>query len=176
MVENLQSIFPYFVLLSHVLFVILLLAFLFRESYGKEIIRFIRKYSVTLAFIVALLAVNGSLFYSNIVGFPPCVLCWWQRIFLFPQLVIFAVAVRKNRLSAFMYSLPLSIFGALIALYQSFSNQFGGSILPCTAVGGECSKIYVSAFGYITIPVMSLTVFLYLILLAMISRTNEESR
>ncbi len=173
MIEQIKSLLPILVFVSHFVLALAVLSYVFRNSFGREIVGFIRRHSITLSFLVLLVAVSGSLFYSNVVGYTPCVLCWWQRIFMYPQLVIFAIALRKKRLSAFLYSLPLSIMGGVIALYHSLSNHFGGSILPCTAAGGECSRVYVNAFDYVTIPVMALTVFLYLIIFALISRTHE---
>lgn len=124
------------------------------------------KHAILLACLTALVAIIGSLFYSEIMGFEPCSLCWWQRVFLYPLAIIFWVALWKKAESAFLYALPFALASALLAAYQSYISLGGTSILPCTALGGACSKIYVMAFGYITIPMMSLTVSLYILLLA----------
>jgi hypothetical protein len=72
----------------------------------------------------------------------------------------------KSDIRVMDYVTPLAVMSAVLALYQSYVYLGGSSLLPCTAEGGDCSKIYVMAFGYITIPVMSLTISVYLIILS----------
>jgi len=175
MVESLNFLIPLFALASHVLLVILFFAILSRNSWGKEIVDWLGKYATGLALIVSLLAVITSLYYSEIVGYVPCVLCWWQRVFIYPLIIIFGVALWKKISTAFLYAVPLALLGTLVALYHTYSNLSGNSLLPCTAVEGACAKIYVMAFGYITIPSMSLTVFLYILLLAWAHRIYDKN-
>ncbi|MBX4195350.1 disulfide bond formation protein B [Candidatus Parcubacteria bacterium] len=173
MISLIQNALPYKVLFAHFLFAFLILALVFRESWGKVIVGFIHRHSLLLGLLVSLSAIVGSMFYSNILGFPPCELCWWQRVLIYPQAALFLVALRNKDRSVFNYSWVLSSLAALVSLYQIWVQSGGVSILDCTAVGGECLKVYVNAFGYITIPVMSLTVSAYLLLLAYINRKHE---
>src|SRR3989338_7191437 len=166
MVENINFFLPYLALFSHVVLVVLFLALVFRRSWGAEPQMFIGKHATLLAFLVSLAAVIGSLFYSEIIGFEPCVLCWWQRVFLYPLVIIFGMAIWKKAPRAFLYAVPLTLLGALVASYHSYVSLGGASLLPCTAVGEACSKVYVMAFGYVTLPFMGLTVALYILLLA----------
>jgi disulfide bond formation protein DsbB len=166
MVDLAQNILPYIVLVSHVVLVITFFALVSKDSWGRKIARMVGKWAITLGFLVSFAAALGSLFYSVVVGFEPCVLCWWQRVLLFPLVPIFAIALWKKDNQVFRYVAPLALGGAIIAAYQSYVYLGGGSFLPCTAVGGACSKIYVMAFGYITIPMMSLTISLYILLFA----------
>jgi disulfide bond formation protein DsbB len=120
-----------------------------------------------LLFFGLLGAVVGSLIYTDVVGYFACDLCWWQRIFMYPQLVIVAFALYRRDKSVIDYLFPLSVLGALVALFQSFI-QWGFSFGiegGCAAVGGECAKVYFTQYNYITIPFMSLTVFVYIIAL-----------
>jgi len=166
MVENITFLLPYLVLISHVVFVVLLLAIIFRNSWGRDVQIFLGRYALLLAFLISISAVIGSLFYSEIIGFEPCVLCWWQRVFLYPLVIIFGMAIWKKAPRAFLYAVPLTLLGALVASYHSYVSLGGASLLPCTAVGEACSKVYVMAFGYVTLPFMGLTVALYILLLA----------
>ena len=179
MVENIVFLLPYLVLISHVVFVVLLLALIFRNSWGKNIQILLGKYALLLAFLISISAVIGSLFYSEIVGFELCVLCWWQRIFLYPLAIIFGVALWSRITSAFLYAVPFALLVALIAAYHSYVSLGGVSLLPCTAAGEACSKVYVLAFGYITLPFMGLTVALYILLFAwadkIYSRENRNA-
>ncbi len=174
MISSISLSLPYIVLFSHVVFAFLFLFLIFRDSWGKNIADWLGSHAVILAFIVSLVAVAGSLFYSEVVGFEPCVLCWWQRVFLYPLPVLFGVAIWKKSNSAFSYAVPMTLFAALIAAYQSYVFLGGISLLSCTAVDGACSKIYVKEFGYITIPIMSLTVSLYILLIAWTNKIYEN--
>lgn len=133
---------------------------------------FIKKYALSLSLTAALSAVIGSLILSDGIGFEPCILCWYQRIFLYPQALLFAIALKKRDNSIFTYTLPLSYIGGAIALYQSYVQWGGASFLSCTATGSACAKIFFTEFGYITIPVMSLTAFLLLIAIAYIKKAK----
>lgn len=125
---------------------------------------FIGERAILLSFIVSFLATTGSLFYSEIAGFAPCVLCWWQRLFLYPQTILLFTALFKKDEGIRIHSTILSIFGALIALYHTFV-QFGWETsLPCPATGPSCAALYFLKFGYVTIPTMSLTIFGILLL------------
>ena len=159
--QQIANLIPYLVLVSHVVLVILLVSLITKNSLAY----WIGKHAIWLAGLAVLVAVGGSLFYSEIMGFEPCVLCWWQRVFLYPLVIIFGISIWKKINTAFLYAIPLLIMSTLVSAYQSYANLGGASILPCTAAGGACSKVYVMAFGYITIPVMSLTISLFIIML-----------
>lgn len=167
---------PYIVLFSHFVFVFLLLALIFRNSWSQSISRWFGKHAVALGFFVALAAVLGSLFYSEMAGFEPCVLCWWQRVFLYPSALILGIAFFKKDKAVFSYVVPLVIISALIAIYQYRSTFLGGaSFLSCTNEGGACSKVYVNAFGYITIELMSLTASLFILLFAWAKKIYDKN-
>ena len=160
------DILPIVTLFSHFLLVFLVVAMLNRNGWGRFVLVWINKHLINLTLLVSLSAVLGSLYYSNIVGFPPCSLCWWQRIFLFPIPIILIMGKIKSDIRVMDYVTPLAVMSAVLALYQSYVYLGGSSLLPCTAEVGDCSKIYVMAFGYITIPVMSLTISVYLVILS----------
>jgi disulfide bond formation protein DsbB len=137
----------------------------FRKQYN-----FIQKYfsenALIFSFIVALGAMLGSLFYSEVVGYEPCILCWYQRIFMYPEVVILGTALFKKDSGAIIYSLILSVIGALLAGYHYLLQLGLVSALPCSAVGYSvsCSKMFILQFGYITLPLMSLTAFSLIII------------
>ncbi len=121
--------------------------------------------ALLVSFLLALGGVAGSLFYSEIAGFAPCLLCWWQRIFLYPQAVIFLIGFLKKDSRALLYGVWLSVLALPFALYSAYL-QFGGLPLGnCSAAGVSCSIRYFLEFGYVTIPTMSLTLFALLIAL-----------
>lgn len=153
-------------LASNVIFVAVLVVIAFHAGSRYKLFHFIHKYILELLFAGIISAVVGSLVYSNIVGFPPCELCWIQRICLYPQAIITFMAMRRGDKKIVDYLVPLSVIGALVAFYHSLV-QWGfspfGSAIACTSIGGECTKVYVDAYSYITIPFMSFTIFIYII-------------
>lgn len=168
--SNATAIVSFLTLVSNIIFVAVLVIILFHADSRKHLYNFVHKYVLELIFFVILGAVVGSLVYSDIVGFPPCDLCWWQRIFMYPQLVIVALAMYRKDKSIIDYLVPLSGMGAIVALFQTFV-QWGfsfGATGGCAAIGGECAKVYFMEYSYITIPFMSLTVFVYVLTLKFI--------
>ena len=126
-------------------------------------------------FVIALGGVAASIFYSNMANFLPCTLCWWQRIFLYPQVLILGIAFMRRDARAWIYSMALSICGAAIALYHTYL-QFGGSpLVPCgaDAAASQCAQRYFLEFGYVTIPTMALTAFIVIIVLMVAHRMTH---
>lgn len=141
-------------------------AFFFRKNTSKNIIsEFMKENGLLFAFLVALGATTGSLLYSGLFKLEPCTLCWFQRIFMFPQVVILGIALlRKNRQIA-DYGIALSIMGMSISIYHYFLQISRVTNLPCSAdlSSGGCSTQLVIEFGYITIPMMTMTTFALII-------------
>jgi disulfide bond formation protein DsbB len=104
---------------------------------------------------VSIMAIVGSLIYSGIIGYEPCVLCWWQRVLIYPQVILYAIALFKQDRGVFKYALALSLIGIVFALYHNFIN-FGGSEFISCGTGTSCTTRYVYEFGFVTIPLMSL--------------------
>lgn len=155
---------------------IYLIVFKKRLSKGeKQMEKFVAEHSLWLGFLAALLSVLGSLFYSNVIGFAACELCLIQRIFLYPQAILFAIALCKHKGSKEIanYILGLSIPGALIAGYHYYGQMFNTGALPCSASAVSCAQRPFVEFGYITIPMMSFTVFAFLISLMVIRKRNS---
>jgi len=96
-------------------------------------------------------------------------------VFIYPSFVLFLIAIFRKDRNIFNYVLPLSIISGIIGAYQSYVNLGGNSILPCTAAGSACSKVYVLEFGYITIPMMSLTIAIYLIVISLIGKHYAQN-
>lgn len=157
-----NNIFSFLTLLSNVFLLFLIFIFLSRKkTWASKFLRLLKKYSYFLAFLLSFSAFVGSLVYSEFIGFEPCLLCWVQRIFLFPLPFIFAVALIKKERVLADYVLTLSITGGLIALYQSLIQWgFKAPVLTtCTEIAGDCAIVYFTNFGYITLPFMAFSVF-----------------
>ena len=125
----------------------------------------LRKNSLLLAFIISLTATLGSLFYSEILGYTPCKLCWFQRIFMYPLPIIFGIALKNKDLGIKKYTIPLAVIGALIAAYH-YSVQVFQFTTNCGANSEvPCNLVYSFELGYITIPMMAVTAFILIIIL-----------
>ncbi len=143
---------------------IILITPLKHRGAGKKIAEFIGERALLLSFLAALAATAGSLFYSNIAGFAPCELCWWQRILLYPQAILLLVAFVKKDENMRLHSIILSAIGGVVALYHMFLQLGANPLVPCAATGPSCSFVYFIEYGYVTIPTMSLTVFALILL------------
>lgn len=137
----------------------------------------VQKNGMLLAFIVALTALLGSLFYSDVLGYEPCKLCWFQRIFIYPQVLLLGIALFKKDRNIINYSLIFAIIGGLIALNHYILQVTGVSLLPCSAVGYSvsCSKLFVLRFGYITIPMMALSASILMTISLLFARQYDNS-
>jgi len=116
--------------------------------------------------LLAALSAAGSFFFSSVMGFAPCVLCWYQRICLFPLVIILAAALFPFDRGVVRYALPLAGIGWLIALYHNllYSGFIPKSIQPCSQ-GVSCTEKYIDLFGFLTIPLLSLLSFTAIIAL-----------
>ncbi len=115
------------------------------------------------AWIVALTGALGSLFFGEVMKLPPCTLCWYQRICLFPLVAVMAVgiALRDRRLG--IYAAPLVLAGLGIALYHN-GVQLGWipeTLTPCTGTS-SCGEKQLELFGFITIPMLSAGAFAFI--------------
>jgi disulfide bond formation protein DsbB len=154
-----------------VIILLLLINLIFFRSHTNAILVFFKDYTFYLGFLISLGAVAISLFYSNVIGFPPCELCWIQRIFLYPQLIVYSMLLYKKEKSMSLVdmSMILAIINTLAALFHVYVENGGGEgTLPCANPATNqvsCAIRYVYEFGYITIPVMSLTLSVFILLL-----------
>ncbi len=141
---------------------------IFFRSQNNKILIFFKKYAFYFGFIIALGAVIISLFYSNVIGFPACELCWIQRIFLYPQAILFGMELYKRDQTMVDFSLALAFFGMIVSLFHLYIENGGTSSIACAtgnATTISCATRYVYEFGYVTIPVMALTSSVFIILL-----------
>lgn len=148
----------------------------YRKNKDAKIYKYFVQNGLLLAFLGALAATLGSLFYSEILHYEPCKLCWFQRIFMYPQTILLGIALYKKDKGIIKYALILSIIGGFIALCHYILQTTNISILPCSAIGYSvaCSKVFVLRFGYITIPVMALSAFLLMIISLIFANTNQQ--
>ncbi len=141
-----------------------------RKDANDVLINWLQKFGAKISLALVFFGAILTLVYSEIVGYPACYLCWVQRGFIYPQIIFLAIAVWMQKRWAVVVSLILSVAGMIVALYHNWISVSGTGD-KCAAFGNgvSCSIRYVYEFGYITIPMMSLTIFLLLTLLLSIS-------
>jgi disulfide bond formation protein DsbB len=162
-------------LIAGVAGLVLLLLFLFpstRDRLTREVVGEGRLL-LGAAWVVATVASLGSLYFSDVVGFIPCALCWYQRIAMYPLVVILGVAAVRSDEVAWRYALPLSTIGLAIAAYHAFI-QYRPALAPtvCDAAA-PCTARYVAVFGFISIPVMAGFGFLLISALLLLVRASR---
>lgn len=113
------------------------------------------------AWTAAVVATAGSLFLSEVMELPPCVLCWYQRIAMYPLVAVIAAGIILRDGKMKFYALPLALAGLLVSLYHNllYYRVIPDSIAPCQT-GISCTARQIEWFGFVTIPLMSLTAFL----------------
>lgn len=181
--ESVINLLSFLTLLADIVLVILLIIYALPRHLTAplrlKLGRLANKYGLPAILGITLASVLGSLFFSEVALYQPCVLCWYQRIFLYPQAVLALVALIKKDKSVVDYLIPLSVIGGLISLYN-YSLQIKASILPfdatapCSLDGASCSATYFLQFGYVTLPVMALTAFLFIILISLLIKKGEK--
>ncbi|UHA74953.1 disulfide oxidoreductase [Paenibacillus sp. 481] len=135
---------------------------------------FIRQYALYFAWIVALVATSGSLYMSEILLFEPCKLCWVQRIFMYPLVLLLGIAAYRDDKEIVRYTLPLTIVGGAVAIYHYMVQKVPGMAesSPCQ-MGVPCNYDYLDWFGWITIPLLAFVAFLLITILLLIARKDE---
>lgn len=127
-----------------------------------------------LTFAISLSSVLGSLYFSEILKFPPCILCWYQRIFMYPLTIILAIGILRQDKKIYQYVLPFSIAGGLISVYHNllYYKILPESAGPCT-LGISCTTKFIELFGFLTIPLLSLIAFLVITTCMLLLRRDK---
>ena len=120
----------------------------------------VKQYGIYLAWLQSIIATGGSLYLSEVLKWTPCILCWYQRILMYPLVIIIFVGIYLKDKKLPFYVLPLSVPGALMAAYHYLLQKgfLPEEVAPCT-LGASCEREYICWFGFITIPFLSFVAF-----------------
>ena len=164
-VDEANTVFTVLTLMANAAFVALVvvgLAALFGvRGPGRRVVAALGPRAPAAALVVAAVATAGSLYYSEIVGYIPCELCWYQRICMYPLTAVLAVGVIRRERSVVWYAAPFVVFGAPVSLYHYLVEH-----VPSLAEGSSCSVFvpcnvpYFEELGYVTLAFMALSAFL----------------
>ena len=144
----------------------------FRPATGWPVDLFdaVRPVALVVAAGVAIVSMLGSLYYSEVADFPPCRLCWFQRIAMYPLAVILPIAAWRRDPDVRWYAVPLAVAGGLVSVYHVLVERYpsleSGSCDPTN----PCSIIWVERLGYLTIPTMALSGFVLITILLLLPK------
>lgn len=163
--------------LAEIMSLVLLLTLFFTKG-NNAIIRFFKKHGMAIAVVVTTVAMGGSLTYSDVLGYQPCLLCWYQRILMYPLVLILAVGYFKKDAfkTSTLYALIMSLIGIPLTFYH-YLVQLGLVAAPCTTGGFtvSCAKYFSMTYGYVTIPIMALSAFLLVALIMLVLRSDKNA-
>ncbi len=126
------------------------------------------------AWFVAAVAMSGSLYFSDVVGFVPCLFCWYQRIAMYPIVLVLGMGLLYKDPRVWRFALPLPLVGVALSLYHvALQYQPSLEIVSC-GTGVSCSARYMAVFGFVSIPVMSAAAFLLISALLLTVRTVQR--
>jgi disulfide bond formation protein DsbB len=139
--------------------------------------RHLKNNSIYIAWAASLIATLGSLYFSNVLHLPPCILCWYQRIGMYPLIVILGIAAIRKEYHVWRYALPLSVIGLLIAIYHNllYYKILPESAAPCVQ-GISCTTQQLLWFGFLTIPLMSLIGFTIIVISLYILKKHDDDQ
>lgn len=130
--------------------------------------------SLLLAWVIALIAMLATLFMGEFLNYPVCHLCWYQRICMYPLVVILGIAALRDDRKIHIYGIPLAIIGAVFALYQYLQQMIPGfAPIQLCGLGPSCSDVHMKLLGFITLPFLSMIAFVVIVILLWISRIKN---
>ncbi len=133
--------------------------------------------TIFFCFVTASIATLGSLFFSDIMQFVPCTMCWYQRIFMYPLVIIFLIALLYPDDKVFKYSIVLVLIGWGFSIYHNLL-MFGiisEEMVPCTQ-GVPCGVKYIDWFGFVSIPLLSFIAYSLILVLLYINKKNKAKK
>jgi disulfide bond formation protein DsbB len=180
MIETVDQLLSFLTVGGQGIIVGLIVAYSATSKVGraKALLTFVARNALLFAFVIALTATLGSLFYSEIAGYEPCKLCWYQRILMYPQTLLLGIAWLKRDRTIRDYCLALSGLGAGLAAYH-YSLQLNivsGVSCPVVGYSVSCSQRFAMEYGYVTIPLMALTAFLLIIVFLTVGGDRKRAK
>jgi len=179
--QNIIKIISFLTLISNLIVLVYILDFIHYKIKKKFLLEniwsYVGKNAILFIFIISFGAMVGSLIFSEMLNFEPCILCWYQRILIYPIALLSGLALVMKDKKIIPYILFLSILGFPLAVYQYLGQINSDISLPCDILGSgtSCTTTFFKEFGYITIPFMAVTTFALIIIICLISmKYNKE--
>ncbi len=184
LVDNVTNFLSVLTVFANIATILLLFTLLFSRFRGKKlsglpkkILDIASKWAIQVSLIISVVSTLGSLFFSEVAKYDPCVLCWYQRILMYPLVLLFGLSLLKKEVKHVLdYALAPVVIGVAIAGLHSLEQLTKDPFLPCSAIGYavSCTKFFFRTFGYITIPMMSLSAFAFILVLLIAKRSHRQ--
>lgn len=115
---------------------------------------------VFASWVIATVSTLGAIFLGEVMGLTPCILCWYQRVCMFPLVLILAAGLFPVDVRVVRYAFPLALIGLGIAVFHLLVSEgiVSETLTPCTQ-GVPCSQQLIEWFGFVTIPMLSVAAF-----------------
>jgi disulfide bond formation protein DsbB len=138
---------------------------------------FLREQALMISWLIAVAALLTTLYLSEVMLWPICHLCWYQRICLYPQVILLGMAAFKNDRSILPYTLALSVIGLIFAIYQYLTQLFPITFEGITlcGTGPSCATMHMNWLGFITLPLIGIVGFIVLVVVQAIGRRSTLS-
>jgi disulfide bond formation protein DsbB len=132
------------------------------------------RWALVAAWIPAALAMLGSLYFSEIAHYQPCTLCWYQRIAMYPLVLILGIAAWRRDLGVRVYAIPLAAVGAVISAYHYLLEWFPALDTGACTIGIPCTQVWFRQFGFVSLPLLALIAFLLVIAFLWLAIRHEN--
>lgn len=146
-----------------------------REGYAASLFSDVCRSGLWLAWLVALVTTLGSLYFSEVAHFTPCKLCWYQRIAIYPFSIVLLVAALRRDRKIVWYVVPIATIGALFASYQTQLRAFPHQHSAFCTLTEPCTVRYVWEFGFVSLPFMALSAFVFIITMTVLAARADHS-
>ncbi len=177
--EALNKIFSVLAIVSIGTSIIIIASYLFtklfpsKSSITNDFNKLIQDNAVIFSWAIAILASLGSLFYSEISGFVPCTFCWYERIAMYPLVLILGIGMLRRNKEIWIYGLPFSLIGLAISIYHYQLQIIPDQQSVSCSSEASCSGTWIMEFGFVTMPFMALSTFLLISVLLLVSNINN---
>jgi disulfide bond formation protein DsbB len=145
-----------------------------RSTSARTIVSAFAPWALPLAAAVTTTCALGSLYFSEIVNYKPCIMCWYQRTMMYPLAVILIVAAFTKDKKVWRYATPLATIGIIFSTYHWFLERFPNLDAGVCDVEVPCEFVWFENFGFVTLPFMALTGFLAVLVFTTLPNTQKE--
>jgi disulfide bond formation protein DsbB len=143
-------------------------------AWRKTVFGWFQPNELWLAWLVAAVATLGSLYFSEVAHFTPCRLCWYQRIGMYPLSIVLLIAAFHKDRGIRRYVLPIVSIAGVISAYHVLIERYPSLEKTACDIGNPCTLIWFKRFGYITLPVMALSAFVFIGTMMVLARPQSQ--
>lgn len=173
--ETMKLFFAISAIVANLISVVLIVVGIAGRNKAESPFEFLRGITLWLASAVAIAAMFGSLYLSEIVHLIPCKFCWFQRIAMYPLAVLLPIAAWRKDNGFRIYAAVLAVLGLGVAIWHRLMQEFPSlDSGACAAVGPPCSSAYITELGFVTIPYMAISAFVLILVLLWANRVNSQ--